>query len=139
MRYELKYGCNPNQKPAAISIDGELPIGGLSSSAAVIITFLSALCHLNAVTLTPSELIEISKEAENRYVGVSCGKLDQSCEVYCRKEQLLYMDLKDDSWVNITAKIEIEYNNDYDEEEIVLYPIKLEVIEPIKNQILDLR
>ena len=32
-----------------------------------------------------------------------------------------------------------EYNNDYDEEEIVLYPIKLEVIEPIKNQILDLR
>ena len=51
----------------------------------------------------------------------------------------LGMDLKDDSWVNITAKIEIEYNNDYDEEEIVLYPIKLEVIEPIKNQILDLR
>lgn len=40
------------------------------------------------------------------------------------------MDLKDDSWVNITAKIEIEYNNDYEEEEIVLYPIKLEVIEP---------
>ena len=49
------------------------------------------------------------------------------------------MDLKDDSWVNITAKIEIEYNKDYEEEEIVLYPIKLKVIEPIKNQILDLR
>lgn len=79
-------------------IDGELPIGGLSSSAAVIITFLSALCHLNQITLTPSELIEISKEAENRYVGVSCGKLDQSCEVYCRKNQLLYMDMKDDSY-----------------------------------------
>lgn len=79
-------------------IDGELPIGGLSSSAAVIITFLSALCHLNSITLSPQELIEISKEAENRYVGVSCGKLDQSCEVYCRKNQLLYMDMRDDSY-----------------------------------------
>lgn len=90
-RYPLRIGL------CAI-IDGELPIGGLSSSAAVIITFLSALCHLNNISLTPKELIEISKEAENKYVGVSCGKLDQSCEVYCRKDHLLYMDMKDDSY-----------------------------------------
>lgn len=77
-------------------LDGELPIGGLSSSAAVIITFLSALCHLNNINLAPQELIEIAKEAENKYVGVSCGKLDQSCEIYCRKDNLLYMDLQDD-------------------------------------------
>lgn len=82
-------------------IDGELPIGGLSSSAAVIITFLSALCHLNGIRLSVQELIAISKEAENKYVGVSCGKLDQSCEVYCRKDHLLYMDLKDDSYTLI--------------------------------------
>ena len=79
-------------------LNGELPIGGLSSSAAVIITFLSALCHLNGITLPAKELIEISKEAENKYVGVSCGKLDQSCEVYCRKDNLLYMDMRDDSY-----------------------------------------
>ncbi len=79
-------------------IDGELPIGGLSSSAAVIITFISALCNLNNISLSPSEMITIAKEAENKYVGVSCGKLDQSCEVYCRKDHLLYMDLKDDSY-----------------------------------------
>lgn len=90
-RYPLRIGL-------CAVIDGELPIGGLSSSAAVIITFLSALCRLNHISLTPKELIEISKEAENKYVGVSCGKLDQSCEVYCRKEQLLYMDMKDDSY-----------------------------------------
>ena len=82
-------------------IDGELPIGGLSSSAAVIITFLSALCHLNGIRLSAQELIAISKEAENKYVGVSCGTLDQSCEVYCRKDHLLYMDLKDDSYTLI--------------------------------------
>ena len=77
---------------------GELPIGGLSSSAAVIISFLSALSAMNGIRLSPEELIEISKEAENRYVGVSCGKLDQSCEVYCKKDHLLYMDLLDDSY-----------------------------------------
>lgn len=90
-RYSLRVGL------CAI-LDGELPIGGLSSSAAVIITFLSALCKLNGITLSPQELILISKEAENKYVGVSCGKLDQSCEVYCKKDNLLYMDMLDDSY-----------------------------------------
>lgn len=90
-RYPLRTGL-------CAVLDGELPIGGLSSSAAVIITFLSALCHLNGIILSAKELIEISKEAENKYVGVSCGKLDQSCEVYCRKDHLLYMDMRDDSY-----------------------------------------
>ena len=90
-RYPLRRGL-------CAVFDGELPIGGLSSSAAVIITYLSALCKMNGIELTPEELIAISKEAENKYVGVSCGKLDQSCEVYCKKDHLLYMDLKDDTY-----------------------------------------
>lgn len=90
-RYPLRRGL------CAI-IDGELPIGGLSSSAAVIITYLSALCKMNGIELTPQELILISKEAENKYVGVACGKLDQSCEVYCKKDHLLYLDTQDDSY-----------------------------------------
>ena len=89
-------------------IDGELPIGGLSSSAAVIITFLSALSDLNGIKLKPAEMIAISKAAENNYVGVACGKLDQSCEVYCRKESLLYMDLKDDSYELIPQSKEMK-------------------------------
>lgn len=36
MRYELKYGCNPNQKPAAISIDRDLPITVLNGRAGYI-------------------------------------------------------------------------------------------------------
>ena len=90
-RFPLRYGISA-------VIDGELPIGGLSSSSAVIITFISALSFLNNIKLTPQEMIEISKEAENEYVGVSCGKLDQSCEVYSRKDKLLYMDMLDDSY-----------------------------------------
>lgn len=95
------YKRYPLRRGLCAVFDGELPIGGLSSSAAIIITFLSALCTMNGIHLTPKELITIAKEAENKYVGVSCGKLDQSCEVYCRKDHLLYMDLKDDSYERI--------------------------------------
>ena len=79
-------------------IEGSLPIGGLSSSAAVIIAFLKALCTVNNIKLSEAETVQIAQMAENRYVGVACGKLDQSCEVYSRKNHLLYMDLKDDSY-----------------------------------------
>lgn len=35
---------------------------------------------------------------QTEYAGVSCGKLDQSCEILCKKNQLLYLDTKDDSY-----------------------------------------
>lgn len=79
-------------------IEGSLPIGGLSSSASVIITFLSALCKVNHIQLSQQEMITIALDAEFNYVGVSCGKLDQSCEVYSKKDHLLYLDTKDDSF-----------------------------------------
>ena len=90
-KYLLKYGISG-------VIEGTLPIGGLSSSAAVIIVFLSALAAVNLVHLDPFEMIMMAKAAENKYVGVNCGKLDQSCEVLCRKDELLYRDCADDSY-----------------------------------------
>lgn len=79
-------------------IEGALPIGGLSSSAAVCISFLQALVKVNGIALNTNEIIDIALAAENDYVGVSCGKLDQSCEVYCRKDNMLYLDTKDGSY-----------------------------------------
>ena len=79
-------------------IEGSLPIGGLSSSAAVTIAFLSALCRVNGIVLKPLEMITIAMAAENNYVGVNCGKLDQSCEIFSRKDHLLYLDTLDDSY-----------------------------------------
>ncbi len=90
-KYPLKVGISG-------VIDGSLPIGGLSSSAAVTIAFLRALCNVNNVRLSDLELILTAQAAENRYVGVSCGKLDQSCEVYSKKDHLLYLDTKDDTY-----------------------------------------
>jgi len=90
-KYPLRYGISG-------IIEGSLPIGGLSSSAAVIIAFLSALCKVNRIQLDAMEMIMLAKKTENDYVGVSCGKLDQSCEVLCRKDHLLYLDCDDDSY-----------------------------------------
>ena len=90
-RYPLTYGLSG-------VIEGTLPIGGLSSSAAVALVFLKALCKVNNIQPEPLELILTSMAAENDYVGVSSGKLDQSCEVYSKKDHLLYLDTKTDEY-----------------------------------------
>lgn len=79
-------------------IEGTLPIGGLSSSAAVTLAFMGALCRVNGLHPTPSELIQMAVAVENKYVGVSSGKLDQSCEIYSRKDHLLYLDTLNDEY-----------------------------------------
>jgi len=89
-KYQLKYGING-------VVEGTLPVGGLSSSAAVIITYINAFCLANRIHITKPEIISTAIWAEHNYIGVKVGKLDQSCEVYCKKDSLLYLDTKDDS------------------------------------------
>lgn len=84
-------------------IEGSLPIGGLSSSAAVTLSFLIALCRVNRICPTPEELIGFSRWAENRYVGIASGTLDQSCEIYAQKDHLLYLDTANGRYENIPA------------------------------------
>ena len=90
-RYTLRYGLSG-------VIEGTLPIGGLSSSAAVTLVFLSALCKVNNIVLSDLEMVEMAVAVENKYVGVSCGKLDMSCEIFSRKDHLLYLDTRDDQY-----------------------------------------
>ena len=89
-------------------IEGSLPIGGLSSSASVILAFLSALCKVNEIHLGAQEMIDTAFDAEVNYVGVSVGKLDQSCEVLSRKDQLLYLDTLDGSYELIPTRPEMK-------------------------------
>ena len=89
-------------------VEGTMPIGGLSSSAAVIIAFLSALAKLNNIRLTEREIIDIALAAEKGYVGVNVGTLDQSCEVLSKKDHLLYLDTKDGSFELIPTHPEMK-------------------------------
>lgn len=79
-------------------IEGTLPIGGLSSSAAVTLVYLKALCKVNNIHLSKVEMIMMAMGSENHYVGVNSGKLDQSCEMFAKKDHLLYLDTKDDTF-----------------------------------------
>ena len=79
-------------------IEGSLPIGGLSSSAAVILALLKALCSVNGIKLSAQELIDTAYDAEKNYVGVNVGTLDQSCEVLGKKDHLLYLDCSDNHY-----------------------------------------
>ncbi len=85
--YKLTKGIN-------CYIYGELPIGGLSSSAAIIIAFLQAITKANDINLTAQQLIEYSYYSETKFMGMSIGKLDQSCEVLSKKDKLLVLDTK---------------------------------------------
>ena len=89
-------------------IEGSLPIGGLSSSAAVTLAFLSALCRVNNIRMTHKELIDTACAAERQYVGVSIGTLDQSCEVLSKKDHLLYLDTLDGSYELIPQSPEMK-------------------------------
>ena len=51
-------------------LEGTLPIGGLSSSAAVTIVFLTALARVNGIRLEQQELIDLAYDAELNYGGV---------------------------------------------------------------------
>lgn len=78
-------------------ISGSLLGGGLSSSASVILTYLKALSKVNSITLSNPELINLAITVERDYIGVNVGKLDQSCEVYCKKNHLFFLDTLNDS------------------------------------------
>ena len=73
-------------------IQGSLPIGGLSSSAAVLVAYVMAFADANEIRLTPMEVILIASEAEREYIGLTNGILDQACIVLGKKDHLLMLD-----------------------------------------------
>ena len=73
-------------------IKGSLPIGGLSSSAAVLVAYVMALAQANDIELTKMEIIRIASQAEREYIGLNNGILDQSCIVLSEKDSLLFLD-----------------------------------------------
>lgn len=73
-------------------IKGSLPVGGLSSSAAVLIAYVMAFVKSNDISLKPFEVALIASEAEREYIGLNNGLLDQACIALGRKDGLLFLD-----------------------------------------------
>jgi galactokinase/galacturonokinase len=76
-------------------IGGDLPGAGLSSSAAVLIAYLLALARVNGIDIGRKEVSALAQRAENEYVGVASGRLDQSIILFAEKGHLTRVDCSD--------------------------------------------
>ena len=85
-----------------LMIDGHVPLGaGLSSSAALECSVATAMNHLFDMGFSLEELARLTQRAENQYVGVPCGIMDQSVSLMATNGFALLLDCRDLSTRNI--------------------------------------
>lgn len=95
-------------------VSGKLPIGGLSSSAAVTTAYLMALCDVNDIEVTKLDLIKYSHWVETQFIGLKNGILDQSANILSMDNHLMVMDCKTNDYELV------EKGNDMPEFEVVV-------------------
>jgi len=84
---------------AEFALTSSIPIGaGLSSSAAVEMAFAVAWQELGGWQSDPLTLARLAQRAENRYVGVNCGLMDQFASACGVEGHALYFDTRSLDW-----------------------------------------
>jgi galactokinase len=80
---------------ADLLVHGDVPLGaGLSSSAALECAAATALVDLYGLEIPRPTLAKLAQKAENDYVGMPCGVLDQSASLLCTEDHALFMDTR---------------------------------------------
>ena len=78
-----------------ILVDGDVPLGaGLSSSAALECATAIAVTDLCDLKVDRTALAGLAQRAENDFVGMPCGIMDQSASLLCTREHLLFLDTR---------------------------------------------
>ena len=89
-KYKLTKGINGH-------LNGMLPGCGLSSSASVLLAYLHAFADANELQIKPWEYVALTRRAENGFIGLSNGILDQTSIVFGRRGHLLHIDTKEEN------------------------------------------
>ncbi len=89
-------------------ISGEMPIGGLSSSAAVTIAYLLALAAVNELEITPEASVDLVRFTENCYIGLNNGILDQSVILFSQHNHLTFIDCESVQVRNVKSPLQAE-------------------------------
>jgi galactokinase len=78
-----------------VAIEGDVPIGaGLASSAALEVAVLGAFQRAAALTIDRRDQALLAQRAENQFVGVRCGIMDQMAAVMGRRDHALLIDCR---------------------------------------------
>ena len=96
--YQLQYGLIG-------VIDGNMPIGGLSSSAAVTIAYLLALETVNHLQIDAKTNIGLVRLTEHKYIKLKNGILDQSVILLSQPNHLTYIDCQTFESSQITTSL----------------------------------
>lgn len=78
-----------------LALSGDVPIGaGLSSSAALEVAVAGAFASAGEIPLDPRDLALLAQRAENHFVGVQCGIMDQFVAVFGQPDHALLIDCR---------------------------------------------
>ncbi len=78
-----------------LALDSAVPLGGgLSSSAAIECATALALDALTGLGLSPEDLAEVAQSAENAFMGVPTGPMDQRASLWCTTDHALLLDCR---------------------------------------------
>jgi len=76
-------------------VQGNVPIGGgLSSSASIEVAFALAFCSAAGIKMDKRRLALLCQKAENEFVGVSCGIMDQYVSLHAEEGHAVLIDCK---------------------------------------------
>ena len=80
-----------------------LPVGaGLSSSAAIELASTLAFLAITKQTASRETVVKVGKHAENNFVGVPCGILDQAVSGFGQKDHLVFIDCRGPRFDTVT-------------------------------------
>src|SRR5581483_6591599 len=83
-------------------IESDLPLGaGLSSSAALEVATATFLKKLFGLKIEPLHLAKLCRKAENEFVGVNCGLLDQVSSTFGKKNHAIFLDCRKETVENV--------------------------------------
>ncbi|MDP3012355.1 MAG: galactokinase, partial [Candidatus Hydromicrobium sp.] len=91
----------------SIVVDSNLPIGaGISSSASLEVGVAKFIEELFNLKVNKKETVKYCNSAENNFVGVNCGFMDQFSVAYGKENNVIYLNFKDLSYEYIPFDLE---------------------------------
>ena len=90
-----------------ILITGNIPVGaGVSSSAALECATVFSLMHLFDINISKQTMVQIAQRAENNFVGVNCGVMDQFASMFGKADHVIKLDCADLSYTYFPFKLD---------------------------------